>query len=355
MELRRLPVITLAIVVVCLLVQAWVGSREDAARSRAVEAAAKAATYWAAHSYLEARPPLDGIVLHAGTAPAAEGALDVQADVQAEQRELDALTAELRQAIGATPSHALGWVPASGASTRLLTYAFVHDGWWHLISNLWFLLLAGLALEDRWGRLPFLSFYLAAGVVAALAHALLAGDRSAALVGASGAVAGAMGAFLVLFARARVRLVALLGFRVWSFDAPSWAMLPLWLLVEVGGALLDRGSDTAHGAHVGGFLFGVVIAGGLRLAGIDRRLDMAVERAAVLEGDPRIEAALVLEKRGRSAEAVAMLEGLVTEKPHSVHAWEALRDVARRGGDEAVAARAEAKARALHEEMGHGA
>jgi membrane associated rhomboid family serine protease len=352
MELRRLPAVTLAIALGCLVLQGWIASREDAARACALDVATRAANHWTAHPYLEARPPLDAVVASAaGTVSEAAERPRSQAVVDAEQRELDALADELRAAVDATPTHQWGWIPRRGPSVRLLTYPFVHDGWWHLLSNLWFLLLAGVALEDRWGRLPFLAFYLAAGAFAAVAHGCFASDRSAALVGASGAVAGAMGAFLMLFARARVRFAALLGVRVVTFDAPAWATLPVWSLAELGGALLDRASDTAHGAHVGGFVFGAVIARGLRVAGIDRRLDLAAEKAAVPREDSRIEAALLLEQRGERDQALAMLEGLIKERPGSVHAWEALRDVADRAGDAKRASEAAQKARALLEQM----
>src|SRR6185295_12562915 len=99
-----------------------------------------------------------------------------------------------------------------------------------------------------------------AGVVAAGVHHLALSTSSAALIGASGAVAGAMGAFLVLFAMTKIRFVGLLGFRLISFLAPAYVMLPLWAGVELLYGLANSSSGTAHWAHVGGFVFGACVA-----------------------------------------------------------------------------------------------
>ena len=221
----------------------------------------------------------------------------------------------------------LAYVPARGNVLGLFTYMFAHADVWHLAGNMWFLFLCGLSLEDRWGRLAFAIYYVVAGVVAAGVHYLATSDPSAALVGASGAVAGAMGAFLVLFATTRIQFIGLLGLRPRTFTAPAYVMLPLWVAAEViYGLIVSAVGGTAHWAHVGGFVFGVVVAGGFRILGVDRRLDDAVERVVVLGDDPRIDAARMLVARGDAPAAVALLEGLAKEKPESTHVQQALRD-----------------------------
>lgn len=217
-----------------------------------------------------------------------------------------------------------GYIPEHRNYLGLVTHLFVHGGVWHLVGNMWFLFLAGLALEDRWGRVPFVLFYVGAGVIAGIAHHLATSDRTAALIGASGAVAGAMGAFLVLFGATKIRFVGFFRFRPTTFVAPAYVMLPLWLGVELLYGMASPSSGTAHWAHVGGFAFGALIAGTFRIFGLDRRLDDAVERAAVLGDDPRIDTAKELIAKGDAAQAVVLLEGLAKEKPDSSHVKDAL-------------------------------
>jgi membrane associated rhomboid family serine protease len=230
---------------------------------------------------------------------------------------------------GGELTKALAYVPERANGFGLVTYMFAHADVWHVAGNMWFLFLCGLSLEDRWGRLPFAVYYLVAGVVAAGAHHLGTSDPAALLIGASGAVAGAMGAFLVLFSTTKIRFVGFLGFRLASFEAPAYVMLPLWALVELLYGLIISSSGTSHWAHVGGFGFGVAIAGAFRIFGVDRRLDDAVERAAVLGDDPRVDVARELVAKGEPERAVALLEGLAKEKPDSTHVQEALRQAQR--------------------------
>ncbi len=345
MTVRRLPIVTVAIIVVTVLLHA-VASVGGAAR----EERAMAAMLTARLLYLQ-RPAL-GICAplkpYVGSAPVKD-ALTLpsfpsiggpeKAD-DAEKRDADAYEGacqDLAVAVQALPSERFGYVPARANFLGLFTYMFVHADWWHVIGNMWFLFLCGLALEDRWGRLAFAAYYLVGGVVAAGVHHLMTGDSSAALIGASGAVAAAMGAFLVLFASTKIRFVGFVAFRVFSFAAPAYVMLPMWALVEIAYGAIASASGTAHWAHVGGFAFGAAVAGAFRLAGVDRKLDDAVERAAVLGEDPRVDAARALVAKGEAAQAVALLDGLAKEKPESSHLWDALRDVARANGDTDVA------------------
>lgn len=235
----------------------------------------------------------------------------------------------LTSAMGEAAVEMFGYLPERANLHGLVTYMFVHADVWHVAGNMWFLFLCGLSLEDRWGRLPFALYYLVAGVVAAGVHHLATSNPSASLIGASGAVAAAMGAFLVLFATTKIRFVGFLGFRLASFEAPAYVMLPLWAVVELLYGLVASSSGTAHWAHVGGFGFGVAVAVAFRVFGLDRRLDDAVERAAVLGDDPRMDAAKALVEKGEAGQAIALLEGLAMEKPESTHVQEALRQAQR--------------------------
>jgi rhomboid family protein len=172
-----------------------------------------------------------------------------------------------------------GYWTGSGVNEHLITSQFVHAGWLHLIGNMLFLFVAGTALEDRWGHVRFLVFYLVGGAVAALAFdATYTGD-SIPLVGASGAIAALMGAFLVLFSKTNIRLWYWMFMRTGTLMWPAYVALPLWLAMQIVWAKLDDlagAKSIAYEAHIGGFLFGVVIA---LIAWVifDRRSEAAAE------------------------------------------------------------------------------
>ena len=139
---------------------------------------------------------------------------------------------------------------------------FLHGGWLHLLGNLLFLAVFGNNIEDRLGRLTYLLFYLGCGFVATYAFALANADSTTVLVGASGAVSGVLGAYLVLFPRARV--TSLLSFFFFlPARLPAWVVLGSWFLLQglyARGAALTPGSNVAYLAHVAGFLAGLVYA-----------------------------------------------------------------------------------------------
>ena len=144
----------------------------------------------------------------------------------------------------------------------VLSSMFLHGGWLHLLGNMLFLWVFGNNVEDRLGRLRFLVFYLLAGFVAAYGFAFANADATYPLVGASGAVAGVLGAYLVFFPRARVwSLVPFLLFL--PMRLPAWLVLGLWFVLQwvysAGYAVSDAGS-VAYLAHVLGFVFGMFAA-----------------------------------------------------------------------------------------------
>ncbi len=342
MEARRWPVVTIALIVINVLVHVVTSLGGEAREDHLTEAVQQALVYRAAHPDVDPCPALRPFATHRPTESPEDFTAGDETPAEARE-EFDVLCKDVQASLDAIPRYRFGDSPGSGKILTLVSYAFFHAGWLHLIGNMWFLFLAGLALEDRWGRLPFLGFYLAAAVVAALSNRWFAVSGGY-VVGASGAVAGVMGAFLLLFAKVRVRFVYFLFTKPALFWAPAYVMLPLWLAVEAIEALIGiPGDTTAHGVHLGGFVFGALAAGLLRWAGADRKLDDAVERAAVLGDDPRIDAARVLVQRKQTQEAMNMMEGLAKEKPESVHVWEALREVALARGDNAAAERAAAR------------
>lgn len=164
----------------------------------------------------------------------------------------------------AHPFYRLGFVPADPASPRLITHLFLHADPLHLLFNLVFLWAVGGLLELEWGQAFFAAFYVASGVAAALAHAAVNAGSIEPAIGASGAVAGLMGAFAVGHARQpmRLALVSMLSFspRISFFTWPAWVFLGLWLLEQVFFAVLTVHTSVgiAFVAHLGGFAFGAL-------------------------------------------------------------------------------------------------
>jgi len=133
---------------------------------------------------------------------------------------------------------------------------FLHGGWVHLLGNMWFLWLFGEALEDDLGHLRFLGFYLFSGFFACLFHVLAASTLSAPLIGASGAIAGVLGGYLVRLPQSPIRTVVFWHLKVEMVNIPAFVWLCLWLALQFYG--LRRGGTVAWVAHLGGFITGLL-------------------------------------------------------------------------------------------------
>jgi rhomboid family protein len=161
-----------------------------------------------------------------------------------------------------------GFVPASfgnlSTSHRLLTCMFLHGDLIHLSGNMVFLLVFGRLMESELGASSFLAFYLATGVTASLTHAVVASESTKPLIGASGAISGVLGAFLIANPRARITLVLdptlIYYLRRLTVRLPAWLFLPAWFLLQISLALKSPGANVAFWAHVGGFLVGMIMA-----------------------------------------------------------------------------------------------
>lgn len=146
--------------------------------------------------------------------------------------------------------------------SHVLTHMFLHGSWMHLLGNMWFLWLFGNNIEDSMGRLRFLMFYLLCGLAAAAAQIFTNPSSPIPMVGASGAISGVMGAYLVLYPRVRVYTLVPLGFFITSMALPAWVMLGYWLLIQFVSGLVSVGAEgggVAFWAHVGGFVAGLVL------------------------------------------------------------------------------------------------
>ena len=146
---------------------------------------------------------------------------------------------------------------------NVITSMFLHGSWMHLLGNMWFLWLFGNNIEDSMTRPRFVAFYLLAGLAAALTQVAAQPASEVPMVGASGAISGVMGAYLVLFPRVRVHTMVPLGFFLHSMALPAWAMLIYWAFLQFAGGLTSVGSEQTGGgafwAHLGGFVAGVVL------------------------------------------------------------------------------------------------
>jgi membrane associated rhomboid family serine protease len=155
---------------------------------------------------------------------------------------------------------------ACGGRSFLLTIftsMFLHANLLHIGGNMLFLWVFGNNVEDRMGHLVFPLFYLAAGVVAAYAQALLSADSTTPLIGASGAIAGTLGAYIVMFPRARI-LTLVIFFFITMIELPAIVVLGLWFVLQALSGLGSLGQEVSGGvaffAHIGGFVLGLLVA-----------------------------------------------------------------------------------------------
>jgi len=174
-----------------------------------------------------------------------------------------------------------GIVESRSPYLSVLTSMFMHGDALHLGFNMLFLWVFGNNVEDRLGRIGFPIFYLATGIAAVLAHVAVSPDSFIPMVGASGAISGVLGAYAVLWPRAKIISILPLGFFFTSIRTPAWVTLGLWFVVQIFGGLAGlgqiAGGGTAYLAHIGGFVAGVALIIPIRLFG-DREPGRAVDR-----------------------------------------------------------------------------
>ena len=143
-----------------------------------------------------------------------------------------------------------------------LSSMFMHGSWMHIIGNMWFLWIFGDNVEDAMGRTRFAVFYVLCGLAAASAQMLADSSSLIPMVGASGAIGGVMGAYIILYPRVHVHMLIFLGFYVTTFAVPAVLMLGYWMLVQVLGGFASvgaTGGGVAFWAHIGGFVAGAIL------------------------------------------------------------------------------------------------
>jgi membrane associated rhomboid family serine protease len=157
----------------------------------------------------------------------------------------------------------------------VVTSMFLHGGWLHLGGNMLYLWIFGNNIEDRFGRLGYLAFYLLGGTAAAATQVAIAPTSEVPIIGASGAIAAVLGAYLVLYPRARVLSLVFLGFFYQLIQVPAVLVLGFWFFLQLIDGFLSLGVAASNGGvavfeHIGGFAAGVVVGLAVRGAGRDR-------------------------------------------------------------------------------------
>jgi membrane associated rhomboid family serine protease len=159
-----------------------------------------------------------------------------------------------------------GLVPYHFHISNVFTSMFLHGGWLHVLGNMWFLWIFGDNIEDILGHGKFLLFYLLCGMAAAFLQVFFNLGSSVPMVGASGAIAGVMGAYMVKFPHARILTGVLIIFFITTFEVPAWLMLIYWFALQIFGGFdaitesqYSQGGGTAFFAHVGGFIAGMIL------------------------------------------------------------------------------------------------
>ncbi len=322
---RRLPWVTFAVMGACAVL--WLGLLPLVAKAhvRVAMEFARTMEWWQAHPGLAPDPWLvDYLEGTVGTAEPGRlfpgtrrqrGRSSPGRDTPDPREEFARRTGALRAAVESHPWRRFGLVPRHPRPHAFLTHMFLHAGIGHLLGNLLLLFLVGPFIEDAWGRPLYAAFYLGAGLVAALAHVALHPGSAIPVIGASGAIAGAMGAFLVRYWNTRMRFFYMVGFLVrGTFKAPSWLMLGLWFALEAFSGIVSATqgivAGTAHWAHVGGFAFGAAFALAMRRWRIEERfirpeIEAKITTRAASAGI--VEKAFAAREAGRPDEAFAIL------------------------------------------------
>jgi len=265
------------------------------------------------------------------------------------QVEMDSLNDQLLKLSKTSIAEQYAFIPAQPRAITYLTANFLHGGWLHLIGNMWFLWLAGFVLEDVWGRWLYSAFYLIAGAAALQFYAWSNPGSITPTIGASGAVAALMGAFLVRFPKMKIEMAWLFLFKLYRFKAAAYWLLPLWLGVEIFyGSLFGSSSGVAHWAHVGGFLFGALAALAIQHSGIEHKANQKIEEKLGWSNDPELEQASGMMDHGQLAEALTLLTSYVATKPNSLDAWNLLRQIHTRQSDTKAYLDATVKTCSLH-------
>src|ERR1051325_1570864 len=258
--------------------------------------------------------------------------------VKSEQQELDSLTANAVALYKHLPTIRFGYVPAEGGALRMISSMFIPAGFLHLLGNLLFFYLSGPFIEDVFGRPLFAVLYFTGGIVAALTYAWRHPASTIALVGASGAIAAVMGAYLVRFFRSKVEFLLVSIFYRTRFLAPAFVVLPLWLMQQFWELQGEAGGGgVAVSAHIGGFLYGPVVAWILKGSKFEETYgNPVVEKETTWAMDERVVRAMSARNVEDYATAKGELSAARRDDPRNIDALQTAVDVGRASNDAAM-------------------
>ncbi len=285
--------------------------------------------YYFNHSYLEIKSDIkelfaideqfDDAVQQRNEQLGLKGEIPTDEVVELEQHELDSLCNKILATLEKIPYKKWGYIPTKKSFLTLFTYMFLHGGWLHLIGNLLLLYLTAPFIEDIWGKPIFLFTYVIIGMLAARMFALHYPNFAGPLIGASGALSGIMGAFMVKFWKTKIKFFFWIFILAGTFKAPAWFMMPLWIFYEFYNARamdalkIPGGGGVAHWVHVWGFVFGAAVALGLKYSGIEKRYITPKIQARISFKDEKFsiyEEAMEAVDKGKKKEAFdKLLEG----------------------------------------------
>ena len=316
MEARRWPVVTLALIAINVLVFLFTMTSMDDEAPQLGEVKSHILILAALHPELKMQPESQRLVdgfkqshpdqwkqvqnPYRDVINRYDAKIKMTEDPSKLQTEMDSLNAQFVSLSKTSITEQYAFVPAQPTAISYLTANFLHGGWMHLIGNMWFLWLAGFVLEDVWGRWLYSAFYLIAGAAALQFYAWSNPGSITPTLGASGAVAALMGAFLVRFPKMKIEMAWLFLFKLYRFKAAAYWLLPLWLFGEIFyGSLFGSSSGVAHWAHVGGFLFGALAALAIQHSGIEQKANKAIEDKLAWSNDAELEQASGMMEHGQ--------------------------------------------------------
>ena len=354
-KVRRLPWVSFFIMACCLFVHIII-SVEIGKTGEELESTAKELlNYYTQHPYLNLDPETKKLLFGEKENEDVEEMLatyrrresrKIHLFQDEEQQKLDQLSQKLKNTIDDVPYRKYGFIPAQKSFISLVTYMFIHGGWMHLIGNLLLLYLTGPFIEDVWGRPIFTAFYIIAGLFSGFMFSLYYPNSMGPLIGASGAIAGLMGAFLIRYWRTKIKFFFFFFIIHGTFKAPAWVMLPIWLALEIFSAnAIDsvnaEGGGVAHWVHIWGFILGVVVAAGMKRFKIEEKYvhpKIEAQVHFVDEGYKAFEEATQKINEGKSDEAYALLLVAARKNPMDKDVVEGLWNQGKELGKEKEAA-----------------
>jgi len=332
-KVRRLPWVSFFLMASCLFIFILT-SVEISKTSKELESTAKElVNYYIQHPYLELDAETKKLLFGEKQNEDVEKMLGIyrRREVRKihllqdeEQQKLDQLSQKLKDTINNVPYRKYGYIPAQKSFIGLVTYMFIHGGILHLLGNLLLLYLTGPFIEDVWGRPIYAFFYITAGIFSGFMFSLYYPHFNGPLIGASGAIAGLMGAFLIRYWKTKIKFFYIFFLLIrGTFKAPAWLMLPIWLALEIFNVnAIDsanaQGGGVAHWAHIWGFLFGVVVAFGMKYLRIEEKYihpKIEAQVRFVDEGYKAFEEATQKINEGKPEEAYALLLGATRKNP----------------------------------------